>query len=696
MKFGQILSGSLHFTRETLIGRWTRWLILILLGLPWLILYYIIDSLGIIDGSVIHWDLVPWPLVAVLVVIGIVGSFFVSGYGVRLLRGGSEPPGFDNWSRLLVEGIKLDILLALWIIPVLLILLVPLLFLLGGITTAFSTGGMGFLFLIPAFMIVDVGVLIFAIVYSIIGSIRYARTGSIGEGFAFTEIKAAIRRIGRFNYLIALIILLIAGIVFFVITSLLHFIPAVGKYIAFCLSPALSVFQYRFLSEVYDAQGPGPVPETPVPSIGEPRAKRSPAWNVLKWIGTAVVVLAILCVPIYLTTGFNLPVIPGVPALTNADLQQAQNDDISIYGNNSYFADPQFTHDGASIIFIETMFPSAKPQGAAFNSSSLQSNIWIMNRNGDHQTQLTVQNDISEVFVDPASDKMAYDRYANGNMSIFIKNDTASHPLHIAGPFPYQYFSSWSRDGNRFAATGLNLSDTPMTEVMPDGKSAPSPTGTEWTWLSVMNADGSSPKTLAKVSTGLLSLRTETSWSPDGIHLVAPIYMPNNFGLAVIDTSTGSIQAITYAVGQKGDKFTRQEDTYPRWSPAGNWIAFIRKGDVYVVKPDSTGLTNLTADGTINAIAWSPDGSRLAFSADHYLGVINPDGTNLIRISNIQPGFMSWSPDGQTLAYAPGIGVRIRVMTLSPGVIKMGEFETDQMEAMAKSMATPATSTSTS
>jgi Tol biopolymer transport system component len=693
MKFGQILTGSLHFTRETLIGRWTRWLILILLSLPWLILYYIIDSLGIIDGLVIHWDLVPWPLVGILVVIGIVGSFFVSGYGVRLLRGGSEPPGFDDWSRLLVEGIKLDILLALWFIPVLLIGLVPLLFLLGGITTAFSTGGMGFLFLIPAFMIVDLGVLVFGVLYGIIGAIRFARTGSIGEGFAFTEIKATIRRIGRFNYLIALIILFIAGIVFFVITSLLHFIPAVGKYSVFCLSPVLSVFQYRFLSEVYDAQAPGPVPETPVLPIGQSRAKRSPSWNILKWIGTAVVVLAILCVPIYLTTGFNLPLIPGVPALTNAELQQAQNDDISIYGNNSHFADPQFTHDGASIIYVETMFPPANPQGGALNSSSLQSNIWIMNRNGDHQTQLTRQNDISEVFVDPASDKMAYDRYADGNMSIFIKNGTAAHPLCIAGPFPYQYFSSWSRDGKQFAATGLNLSDTSTTEVMPDGKNAPYPTMTEWTWLSVMNADGSSPKTLAKVSTGQFSLRTETSWSPDGIHLVAPIYMPNNFGLAVIDTSTGSVQAITYAVGQNGDKLTRQEDTYPRWSPAGNWIAFIRRGDVYVVKPDGTSLTNLTADGTINAIAWSPDGSRLAFSADHYLGVINPDGTNLIRISNIQPGFMSWSPDGQTLAYAPGIGVRIRVMTLSPGVIKMGEFETDQMEAMAKSMATPATST---
>jgi Tol biopolymer transport system component len=371
--------------------------------------------------------------------------------------------------------------------------------------------------------------------------------------------------------------------------------------------------------------------------------------------------------------------------MTAAELGQAQNDDISIYGNNTFFAYPQFTHDGNSIVYIATT--------RLANSSNLESDIWIMNRTGNYQTQVTHVGDIKKVFLDPVSDKMAYNRYENGNLSLYIRNDIASPAVQIDAPLPFMYFSSWSPDGKRFAATGLNLLDSDYMTTLPDGENVPT-TGTEWSWLFVMNADGSAPQELAKVSTGQFDISTESSWSPNGTMLVAPLYSPGNFGLGVIETTTGSIVQITRGVDQSIQKITRREDTYPRWSPDGNWIAFIREGDVYLVKPDGTNLQNLTADGTINALAWSPDSSRLAFSADHYLGVINPDGSNLIRIANIQPGPVSWNPDEQTLVYCPGIGVRIRIMALTPGVIKMGEFETNQLEATARAMGTPLGSSS--
>jgi len=688
MNFGNIISGSVHFTRETLVGRWSRWLTFIVLGLPWLVLYYIIDTGKIVDGTTIHWELVPWALVAVLVVAGVICSFFISGYLVRLLRGGTTPPEFDHWTRLAVDGIRLDILILFWLIPVLLIILLPIFFLYSGVLAGGTSSGLGLLFMLPGLLILDLIIIVFAILYGIIGAIRFARTGSIREGFAFSAIGSSIRRIGRINYIVTLLILLFAGIIFFLVTGILHFIPVAGNFISAFLKPVLTVFQYRVLALVYDAQEPAPAPESSsIPSgTGQSQTGGFPARNILVWIGVLAIVLAIILIPMYLMFG---SILLSIPPMTAAELQQAQNDDISIYANNSFFADPQFTHDGNSIIYIETTRPAVVPQDEGANSSSYESNIWIMNRTGSWQTQLTRDNDISDVAVDPAFDKMAYNRYGNGNMSIYIKNGTAGIPFRIPGPLQFMYFSSWSPDGERFAATGLKLSDNASMIFMPDGKEAPS-TGTEWTWLYVMNADGSHPKELTQVSTGQFTLSTDTSWSPDGTYLVAPLYMPGNFGLGVIDTSTGSIQALTRAVDQSGLKFGRFDDTYPRWSPAGDWIAFIREGDVYLIRPDGSGLKNLTADGTINALAWSPDGSRLAFSEDHYLGIIDPDGTNLTRISNIQPGPMSWSPDGQTLVYAPGIAVRIRIMTLSPGVIKMGEFETNQLEAMATAMQTPA------
>jgi hypothetical protein len=54
------------------------------------------------------------------------------------------------------------------------------------------------------------------------------------------------------------------------------------------------------------------------------------------------------------------------------------------------------------------------------------------------------------------------------------------------------------------------------------------------------------------------------------------------------------------------------------------------------------------------------------------IGILDPDGTSLTPLGNIHPGPVSWSPDGRTITYSPNIGARIRIMTLSPGVVKMG------------------------
>jgi tricorn protease len=209
--------------------------------------------------------------------------------------------------------------------------------------------------------------------------------------------------------------------------------------------------------------------------------------------------------------------------------------------------------------------------------------------------------------------------------------------------------------------------------------------GPGWSRLFVMYADGANPKEIAKVSTGReFDFRTESTWSPDGSRIVAPLYNPGEPGLGVIDTATGSIVKITRGVGQPASPLTQNGDRYPRWSPTGDRIAFIRNGDVWTVSPDGSGERMIRSDGTVETLAWSPDGSRLAFSADGSLGVMDADGQNLSRIANIRPGPLSWSPDGTTLVYAPGMGGRIRIMSLSPGVVKMGEYITKEMERFSQ------------
>lgn len=92
-------------------------------------------------------------------------------------------------------------------------------------------------------------------------------------------------------------------------------------------------------------------------------------------------------------------------------------------------------------------------------------------------------------------------------------------------------------------------------------------------------------------------------------------------------------------------------------------IAFrgARSGDleIYSVRPDGTGLLNLTQNAAQDAEpTWSPDGSMIAFVSDRDgefdIHVMNADGTgdrNLTPGGNIDDAAPRWSPDGRRLAF---------------------------------------------
>ena len=89
--------------------------------------------------------------------------------------------------------------------------------------------------------------------------------------------------------------------------------------------------------------------------------------------------------------------------------------------------------------------------------------------------------------------------------------------------------------------------------------------------------------------------------------------------------------------------------------------------DIYTMRMDGSGVTNLTHDPTkdFNANdynpAWSPDKKKIAFISDRGgnstgnidIFVMNPDGSDQTRLTN-NPGlddFLAWSPDGKQIAY---------------------------------------------
>lgn len=251
MEYGALISESIDYTRETLVGNWTTWLIIILCYLPIGLVRFVYDPKKILAGGTIHWELIPWPELIVLILAGFLLMILLFGYTVRLYRG-INPPVFNNWGSLYLDGIKLLIVNILWFVPfvlisiALLVLLFPLVFSIGPDSIGLWLGCM-LAALLVAFM-----PLVIAFLYSTLGSVRYARTGSIREGIRFSVISSTIRAIGWGTYILALFLLLVAVIMFALVQSVLAHIPFAGWVFQLVLSPIIFIFTARYISLVYD------------------------------------------------------------------------------------------------------------------------------------------------------------------------------------------------------------------------------------------------------------------------------------------------------------------------------------------------------------------------------------------------------------------------------------------------------------
>ena len=120
-----------------------------------------------------------------------------------------------------------------------------------------SVGIMLVLIMVAVILAIIIGI------FSFIGAIRFARTGSIAEGFNFSAILGTIRKIGWINYLLALIIICVIGLVYGFVMNIVMMIPIIGFVIWFFLYPPFIIFGSRYASIVYDC---GNIPEPVQPA----------------------------------------------------------------------------------------------------------------------------------------------------------------------------------------------------------------------------------------------------------------------------------------------------------------------------------------------------------------------------------------------------------------------------------------------
>lgn len=104
------------------------------------------------------------------------------------------------------------------------------------------------------------------------------------------------------------------------------------------------------------------------------------------------------------------------------------------------------------------------------------------------------------------------------------------------------------------------------------------------------------------------------------------------------------------------------------WAPDNNWLSFtamVGSNDanpvigIYLIRADGTGQFQVTNDQTPSiipdsntSVSWSPDGQWIAFYGDNHPFVVKPDGTGLKQISkDAGLSIIAWSPDSRQIAY---------------------------------------------
>jgi hypothetical protein len=304
MDVSYFVTESAAFTRETLLGKPTRWLVFILLGIPWMLLLSRAESQKIIEGTTVHWSHIPWGEAGLLIGAGFLCNFLMSGYIVRLLRDDSLPPEFDHPFLLCLDGMKFQVIPLVW-------MLVPSV--LAFIQYSIASSGIWFnspweptvkSALILLLLVLEIIIVFIAVQHVMIGAIRFARTGSVREGFNQVAIRETINRIGIVNYFVGIGVIALIWLLFSLSLRGIALLPFAGPGISLLLSPIPTIYCFRFIAHFCD--------EDPLPDGGRSGSSgdrlaslpaRVMATEYLSWFAIYVVLLVLCFTPVALVVG---------------------------------------------------------------------------------------------------------------------------------------------------------------------------------------------------------------------------------------------------------------------------------------------------------------------------------------------------------------------------------------------------------
>ena len=277
--------------------------------------------------------------------------------------------------------------------------------------------------------------------------------------------------------------------------------------------------------------------------------------------------------------------------------------------------------------------------------------IYVADRNGQHQTRLTRRNGHTRFPLwSPDRSQIAFATQrgeASEGWDFWVMNADGTSPRRLISGLVGKSHREWSRDGRRIALTAT--------------------------------IDGNVDVHVVEVASGRLTRLTtsagddrDPSWSPDGTHIAFSSERDGNREIYAMRSD-----------GTDARRFTNNtaKDASPVWSPDGSRIAFVSDrdggGEVYVMQGDGTSVERLTNDAQSSSDPprWSPDGSQIAFQmayAGRYdIGVVavRDRQQRVVVATPHNDGSYTWSPDGNELAYVSGPGGQetLHVVTIRSG-----------------------------
>ncbi len=240
--------------------------------------------------------------------------------------------------------------------------------------------------------------------------------------------------------------------------------------------------------------------------------------------------------------------------------------------------DPSWTADGSLVVYEKVDFKPLAQNVALFS--------WDPNYEYRYTDVFpTVANDGKLVVTEKA--------VSDGAISIMDADGSNKQRIFTAGSGA-AFAPAWSPDG-QWIAFGLG-------GYLQARKTKPAT-------IMVVRRDGTGGRELTpdSLNAGF------PSWSPDGKRIVYRLWGGATEGLRIINVADGTVQVLT-----------NEYDNLPFWSPDGSLIAFTRKHednnfDIYTIRPDGTGLRQLTTSPANDAHAvWTADSKYLMWNSGVY------------------------------------------------------------------------------